>query len=1161
MKNIIIFLLSLYSFSQSSNCVTVAPMCSGGGLTFQNTTNSPVNDLNVGCLDETPNQAWFYLQIGSSGTLNFQISQVSTNGTPIDVDFICWGPFPENSTLNLLCPLLYDYPNLNTAVPNNIIDCSYLPNAIENFTINNTIQGQIYFLLITNYDNLPGSITLSQTNLNQPNSGTTSCDAVCDVSLGGNRSLCNGQSITLTATLTSSNIQPGTSTYQWFKDGVLITGAISNTLIVSQSGQYQVVVTRVGCPTNPPPSDTVNVTFGGQAVINTNPLVLSCNNDQTFNLNNQSSTILNGNTGTLVFYNSLLDAQNQQNPIVNPTNFAGTHNQTICAKVNITGDTCPYYSCFTLSCLPPPCPVISNPQGVQSICLGFNPLPLSVNVTNNSNISFVYFTTPQTGDLMYFGGTLLQNVNSVNSVASFDPPILGSANSFPNAIGTYYVYAIINPTPQFTTCRPFQEIIINVVNPPTPAIISGNSIQCNGLTSQFTSNVAVGTWSSSNTSIITINSLTGLATGITNGTAKIRFTIPATATCNAVVSEFDVVVNLVPPPPTFPTQITTYCENSIVPALVVIGTQIKWYTSATGGIGQATMTPDTTITGTTLYYATQTINGCESPRAPISVTINPISVINFTNNAPVICSGQSTQITLNSPLNNVIYSWNGTSTPAAGALSGTGTQFINHVLTNTTQFPIVVTYTVFASANDCANVNSPKIISVIVNPNPTLTLNPSTDFSICSRDTANISFSGTIPLTLYNYTVINSFNVIGFTANGIGTSISDTLINNNLTDGFVTYQITPIFGICSGTSKQISVTVKPRPVAIPVNTTYAEICSGQAPLDVIFNSNHPNTAFEFTVEQFGVTGAFNGNTFNNINGSLFLDFQVLINESDVKGYVEYTIKPLRDGCYGTPVKVRIYVNPLPKPKLENGVICVNEQGIPLSNFVINSGFQAPNYSFQWIYKNNAGTITTLTDTTSSLSVNQVGSYQVIVTNTLTGCTSFPSNYAVISSTTQATSIRVESSQAFNDVPFIEITVLNGSGNYLYQLNDGAWQTSNIFQNVIFGNHIIRVKDTLGCTFLTENVKIINHPQYFTPNGDGYNDTWKIIGLENQLNSIISIFNKYGKLLKQISTSEFSNGWDGTYIGNPLPADDYWFTITYTENEIEKSFKSHFSLIR
>jgi gliding motility-associated-like protein len=88
---------------------------------------------------------------------------------------------------------------------------------------------------------------------------------------------------------------------------------------------------------------------------------------------------------------------------------------------------------------------------------------------------------------------------------------------------------------------------------------------------------------------------------------------------------------------------------------------------------------------------------------------------------------------------------------------------------------------------------------------------------------------------------------------------------------------------------------------------------------------------------------------------------------------------------------------------------------------------------------------------------------------------------------------------------------------------------------------------------------INYPLFFTPNGDGFNDTWNIVGLANQPNTKIYIFDRYGKLIKQISPT--SNGWDGTFNGRPLPSTDYWFTVTYEEDSQTKEFKAHFSLKR
>ncbi|MFM2265556.1 MAG: hypothetical protein RLZ77_976, partial [Bacteroidota bacterium] len=86
-----------------------------------------------------------------------------------------------------------------------------------------------------------------------------------------------------------------------------------------------------------------------------------------------------------------------------------------------------------------------------------------------------------------------------------------------------------------------------------------------------------------------------------------------------------------------------------------------------------------------------------------------------------------------------------------------------------------------------------------------------------------------------------------------------------------------------------------------------------------------------------------------------------------------------------------------------------------------------------------------------------------------------------------------------------------------------------------------------------------YPYFFTPNQDGFNDTWNVIGLEDQESAKVFIFDRYGKLLKQISPQ--GKGWDGTYNNNQMPSTDYWFTLEYNENGNQKKFGSHFSLKR
>ena len=66
-------------------------------------------------------------------------------------------------------------------------------------------------------------------------------------------------------------------------------------------------------------------------------------------------------------------------------------------------------------------------------------------------------------------------------------------------------------------------------------------------------------------------------------------------------------------------------------------------------------------------------------------------------------------------------------------------------------------------------------------------------------------------------------------------------------------------------------------------------------------------------------------------------------------------------------------------------------------------------------------------------------------------------------------------------------------------------------------------------------------------------------MQDQAKSIIHIYDRYGKIMTAIKPN--GNGWDGTFNGQTVPSDDYWFTISYVEDNVEKEFKAHFSIKR
>ena len=199
------------------------------------------------------------------------------------------------------------------------------------------------------------------------------------------------------------------------------------------------------------------------------------------------------------------------------------------------------------------------------------------------------------------------------------------------------------------------------------------------------------------------------------------------------------------------------------------------------------------------------------------------------------------------------------------------------------------------------------------------------------------------------------------------------------------------------------------------------------------------------------------------------------------------------------------------------------------------------------------------ETNPSLTTIQEGVYTVVVTNQLTLCEMSISALLIKSSPPEEIMTKILH-PPFTSPNALEV-VVTGAGKYQYALEDGPWQEENIFANLGYGEHRISVRDRLGCAVEEITINIIDYPKYFTPNGDGYHDTWNISSLKSESNAKIYIFDRYGKLLKEIRP--WSDGWDGTFNGIPMPSNDYWFSVEYQVDGSDelKQFKAHFTLKR
>ncbi|WP_156169286.1 T9SS type B sorting domain-containing protein, partial [Kordia jejudonensis] len=268
------------------------------------------------------------------------------------------------------------------------------------------------------------------------------------------------------------------------------------------------------------------------------------------------------------------------------------------------------------------------------------------------------------------------------------------------------------------------------------------------------------------------------------------------------------------------------------------------------------------------------------------------------------------------------------------------------------------------------------------------------------------------------------------------------------------------------------------------------------------------------------------------------------------------VRQTMTGCLSDVILINLQVNPIPVFTLPaDDVLCVDAiTGQALDIRTIGVDFGA-GYSYQW-------TTPSGTTTTATVEVTQAGTYSVIVTdnNNTTNCTYDDSVSYTASSAPSALDIAVNT-PAFSDLHNVTATASGGSGSYEYQLDDGQWQTTGIFTDLEPGQHTITVRDTNGCGEIIKTFGLIDFMEFFTPNGDAFNPTWNIIGLQNQPSAKIFIFDRYGKLLKQISPA--GPGWDGTFNGNLMPSADYWFRVEYVDpfDGTPKEFINHFTLKR
>ncbi|WP_084399458.1 T9SS type B sorting domain-containing protein [Pseudotamlana agarivorans] len=256
------------------------------------------------------------------------------------------------------------------------------------------------------------------------------------------------------------------------------------------------------------------------------------------------------------------------------------------------------------------------------------------------------------------------------------------------------------------------------------------------------------------------------------------------------------------------------------------------------------------------------------------------------------------------------------------------------------------------------------------------------------------------------------------------------------------------------------------------------------------------------------------------------------------------------GCFST-TEFNIILHPLPIIPIEDVVTLCRES----SPLYIDANTGEAGDIYLWTTSVNAS-VNNSTASSISIDASQLGTYSVEVT-TPNMC-SYTKTFTVIES--EQAEINFTSSIDFSDPNQISVDINMGRiGDYVYILDGGSPQTSSVFENVSFGNHTVTVRDLNGCMDISKDVFVFDIPKFFTPNNDGFYDTWHIVGADQLPGSYVYIYNRLGKLLKTLKHS--SPGWNGTFNGENMPTDDYWYVAKIIQNGNEMEIKGHFTLKR
>lgn len=906
-------------------------------------------------------------------------------------------------------------------------------NTTNTYTYENLTESYCYRALVDNICDKLGADMYS----------TTFCVTVNSlpfVSSPVSQTACLGSTLTLSVTANSVL----TPFYQWRKDGINISGAISETyniptVVSSDAGSYDVVVSNAcGSVTSAPATITVSplptVNVPGSSTVCTGAVIAS----SAFSSNPAGATYSWTNSNTAI---GLAASGTGNVPVFTTTNSStSTISSTITVTPILNGCIGPSSS-YTITVNP--LPVATVPVNT-TVCAGatipsvsFSSSPTGATFTwTNSNTGIGLSVTGGNGNVPSF--TAINNTSSPVSTTITVTPVL---NGCTGPSSSYTI--MVNPLPVITSVSSTAESYCDARDGTITIVASGAApleYSINGGSTFFQNiffeNLPAGSYS------VAVRSASG---------------------CVVLGNPISVTSPGAPPVPTINPYINPVCQGMPFLLSVVNPEQGVTYTwtgpggyTATGATVTRT-NADPTMTGT--YAVTAKIGSCVSGALVFSLTVNPLPAVTVPASL-TYCEGSGVPEALfTSTPSGATYTWTNSNTGIGLTGSGTGNVPVFTAINNTSS-AITSTITVTPTLNDCVGPSSTYTITI--NPQPEVIV--PANFTVCAGSPVSGSNFSSVPAGA-TYTWTNSNTTIGLPGSGSGNVPAFTAINTSASVATATITVTPFLNGCNGPSISYVITVNPLPRVDAL--TNLIVCSGATIAASAFSSTPGGATYTWTNSNtsIGLAGSGSGNiaSFTAINSSTYVVTAAI------------TVTPTLNGCTGPSSSYTITVNPLPRVNALANVTVCSGATITATNF----SSQPAGASYSWTNSNTSiglaasGTGNVPSFTASNTSGSPVTA-TITVTPVLNGCSGPSSSYTILINPLPAIISATVTNESVCDAGDGIINIVaTGSAPLEYSINGGSTyiQNGGNFTGLAAGSYSVVVRNSTGCIFIGPTLSV------------------------------------------------------------------------------------------